>query len=106
VPRYAYKCALCDREVEETRRVKNRYKRTRCGCGGLFERNMSAEGKPQSGELPDWTSVNAGVAPDQVPEANRYYAHLGVTFDPHSGNAHVPGRNRRKFLKLRGLAEL
>jgi len=59
----------------------------------------------RQGDLPDWESVNAGVMPDQVEEANREYADLGVRFDS-EGNAHVPGNNRRAFLKRRGLTEL
>jgi len=70
-----------------------------------MRRDIQAEQKPPAGELPDWVSVNAGVDPHRVQEANRYYADLGVRFDA-TGNAHVPGRNRRKFLKRRGMCEL
>jgi len=58
----------------------------------------------RTGDLPDWVSVNAGVSPAQAREANRAYADLGVTFDG-KGRAHVPGNNRAKFLKRRGLAD-
>ncbi len=69
-------------------------------------RDFQAEGHKDHGELPDWNSSNAGVGLDQVRECNEMYADLGVTFDPKTGNAHVPGRNRMKFLKRRGVTEL
>lgn len=57
------------------------------------------------GDLPDWVSVNAGVLPHQVSQANRAYADLGVKFDG-QGNAHVPGNSRNAFLKRRGLTDV
>lgn len=76
-------------------------------CAGTMHRDFQAEqGHRRTGALPDWDSINAGVDPEDVPRANKYYAHMGVTFDPRTGNAHVPGCNRKAFLKERGMHDL
>lgn len=112
MPIYAYSCRVCGRVVEQLRPVKHMDRRRRCNaiqpgehCKGMLERRIDLERHAPSGELPDWTSLAAGVAPSQVPEANRMYADLDVKFDKR-GLAHVPGKNRNAFLKRKGLIEL
>ena len=57
-----------------------------------------------TGDLPEWTSTNGGVTVDRIAEARKEYADLGVDFNAR-GDAVVPGNNRQKFLKRRGLGE-
>ena len=111
MPTYCYKCDQCGHTAEGQRPVDLRDVRLGCpvpNCMGLLVRDEGREWATQrssTGRLPDWDSVGAGVSPNQVTEANKEYADLGVRFDS-DGIAHVPGPNRQKFLKRRGLAEL
>ena len=106
MPMYCYTCDVCGLNAEELRPMADSDKPMTCVCGQKMRRDYGAEKHGMSGELPEWTSVNAGVNPDQVAECNQMYAHLGVRFDPKNGNAIVPGNNRRRFLKERGVDEL
>ena len=63
------------------------------------------QGHMATGELPDWTSINAGVTVGRVADANRHYAKMGVKFDA-QGHAHVPGNVRKRFLRERGMVDL
>jgi hypothetical protein len=106
---YCYRCSKCGKAIEEQRPSGTRNSRRKhyiveaTDCDGVMERDYQSEHAGQrSGELPDWVSVNAGVCPSQIDAANRAYAHLDVKFD-HKGNAHVPGKQRNRFLKERGL---
>ncbi len=105
MPSYCYKCDECGREVTETRPVGERDMVFACGqpCPGTLQRDMPAEWAThrQSGEGTEWVSVNAGVDPSQVAEANKTYDGL-ATFDS-DGRAHVMPRNMEKFLTKRGL---
>jgi len=102
-PIYDFECQ-CGRKREEFTHAHERPV-IRCECGREMRPDYQAEnGSNRSGELPDWVSIGAGVCPTQSAEASRHYAHLGVTFDD-NGHAHVPGRNRTRFLKERGLDE-
>lgn len=112
MPIYAYSCKVCGRVAEQLRPMDQRDSIRLCGadrhgghCKGVLERRIDLERHRPAGELPDWTSLSAGVAPSQVNEANRLYADLDVKFDK-KGLAHVPGRNRNAFLKRKGLIEL
>ncbi len=105
MPEYRFKCE-CGNRVGQWRAMRNAAKPKVCKCGQTMVRDFQAEGRKGGGELPDWNSSNAGVGLDQVQECNEMYADLGVTFDPRTGNAHVPGRNRTRYLKRRGLTEL
>ncbi len=103
---YAYICDTCKRTTELRRPAEQRNMPVRCECGEFMRRDYQAEqGHMRQGDLPDWVSVNAGFLPADIPRARQRYAHLGVTVDA-KGNAHVPGKNRRRFLKERGLCEL
>lgn len=111
MPTYCYKCQVCGEKAEGQRPVELRDVRIGCpvpGCAGLLMRDQKRELKSQTGRtgrLPDWDSTGAGVCAGQVTEANKAYADLGVRFDS-DGIAHVPGPNRQKFIKRRGLVEL
>ncbi len=105
MPEYRFKCE-CGTRTAQWRPMKDSSKPEICAeCGNDMVRDFQAEGYKGHGELPDWISENAGVGLGQVRECNEMYAHLGVTFDS-KGKAHVPGRNRMRFLKERGLTEL
>lgn len=110
MPVYCYTCE-CGRTTEVKRATYPRRvpARARCaGCGRHAPRDIQAEvGHGRKGDLPDWVSINAGVSPLDVARCNRDpgYRRLGVTFD-RQGRAHVPGNNRTKFLKYRGMTEL
>ena len=108
MPIYVYRCGKCNGVVEQTRSVSERDAEVECPCGGPLVRDLRATllaGTPRSGELPDWTSVNAGFSPYARERAEREYADLGVRID-RKGNVTVPGRNRKAFLKRRGMTEL
>lgn len=114
---YSYQCDKCGRKVDEFRPMDERNYELPCNepvagkpghhCNGIMQRDLQAEqGHMRTGDLPDWTSMSSGVHPSQVDEANKAYAHLGVTFDRKTGDAHVPGNNRMRYLRERGLVEL
>jgi hypothetical protein len=110
---YCYACPKCGRKVDEFRNLAERNAPVTCeaktrtaSCDGVLVRDFQAELPAHNAVARDWTSFNSGVMPSQVPEANREYADLGVTFCPQTGNARVPGKTRQKFLKRRGFTEL
>lgn len=114
---YVYKCEACDQTVELQRPMGKAPVDPPCmapragkpgkHCTGTMHRDFQAEhGHRRRGALPAWVSINAGVHVEDVPRANKHYAKMDVTFDPRTGNAHVPGRNRKAFLKERGMHDL
>ena len=111
MPAYVYECAdaHCGHVTERVYKtypdaVPDSVPCEQCGRHALRSYKHE-QGHMRTGDLPDWTSINAGVMPLDVPRANKHYAPMGVTFDK-QGNAHVPGNVRRKFLKERGMHEL
>ena len=111
MPIYVYECerANCRQVTEQhCKRIPDTVPDTvpcaKCGHRAVRSYRME-QGHLRQGDLPDWTSVHGGVLPNQVDEASREYADLGVTFD-RNGDAHVPGGVREKYLKRRGLGEL
>jgi len=113
---YCYICPKCGAKVEQYRELGQRNAPRPCGakldtehafCDGILVQDLQAKfSGSRNAEARDWVSIGAGVAVSQVARANREYADLGVTFDPKTGNARVPGNKRMEFLKRRGFVEL
>jgi len=110
MPTYCYKCDKCGKHEDIPRPDNHRDVALPCReikCTGWLQRDLLRELESQrhSGKLRNWLSLGAAVNAGQVQEANRLYADLDVHFDKR-GMAHVPGRNRDKFLKRRGFVQL
>jgi len=109
MPIYCYKCPECGWEVEVWRPTGGTEHRPGCqACGGLCDRDWQAEhGRPRKASCGEIVSVNAGVFPEQVHEANAALARagLGDCYHDSQGNLHCPDRNRYlKALHFKGLA--
>jgi putative FmdB family regulatory protein len=121
MPTYSFICDKCGVKREEARPVDARNSPCSCEiCGHKMRRDYGAEqGHMRMGDLPDWLATDGGFliprdnetkqitaeGRQQLAQIRRTYDDLGVKV-MENGNAIVPGKNRKAFLKRRGLCDL
>jgi len=104
---YVYRCPTCLRVDEEFRTVDDRNRMPVCPtCGAEMGRALDEEhGRKRNAQSGEIVSVNAGVGVKQVKEAEKLFGHMGVKFDPATGNAICPDRRTYlKYIHARGLS--
>jgi len=105
MPLYVYQCPACKRVDEEFRTVDDRNRMPQCPtCDATMGRALDIEhGSARNASCGEIISVNAGVMPKQIPQANKMFGDLGITFSPR-GDAVAPNRAAYlKYLNRRGL---
>jgi len=109
MPIFCYKCPECGWTDEQWKQRADRNVMPMCQkCGNHCERDLGAEmGRRRNATCGEVVSINAGVQPWQVAQANQELAAagLGDCFHDREGDLHCPDRNRYlKALHYKGYA--